>query len=125
RTRGRLTIGHHRRNRTRGQRHGDCAAIHLAADLTLDIVRKFDSAGFRKVDAVARAQPPHLAFIVRSKIGKLTGFVYETVPDIDVDDASAFRASAIKIVEIDRVRGGLGTADRRQADPEYRHALAF
>src|SRR4030095_7614655 len=41
------------------------------------------------------------------------------------DDAGAFRARAVKIIEIDRVRRRFGAAHRGQANPKDRHALAF
>src|SRR4029077_231127 len=63
--------------------------------------------------------------IVRTKIRVLAAFVDEAIPDVDINRAGAFGARAVKVVEIDRVGRRFGAADRRQPDPEHRHALAF
>src|SRR5262249_44663659 len=59
------------------------------------------------------------------EIRVFSALVDEAVPDIDVDNPRAFRARAIKIVEIDRIGGRFGATQRRQADPDHGHALAF
>ena len=119
----RFRIGH-RGDRSCGERHRHFVA-HVAADFPLDVVGELARARLGEIDAVARAQPPHLAFIIRAEVRVLAGFVDKAVPDVDVVHPSALGARAKKIVEVAGVGGGLGAADRRQADPEHRHAFAL
>ena len=121
---GRFCVARHGPDRPGRQRHRPAIA-HIAAHFAFDIVRELARAVFGEIDAVARTQPPHLAFIVRAEIRVLAGLVHESVPHVDIDHAGALGARAIEIVEIDRVGGGFGAADRGQADPEHRHALAL
>ena len=125
RARGRLAIRRRRRDRSRWKRDRSHAAVHMAADFALDIVRKLERDALCEEDAVVRSQSPHLAFIVGAEVRVFAGFVDEAVPDVDVDHAGALGAGAIKVIEIDRVGGRLRAANRRQPDPEYRHTLAL
>src|SRR6185437_12564581 len=88
-------------------------------------MREFARAGLSEKHPVPRPQPPVLAFIVRPVGGELTALVNEAVPHVDIDGAGTLGPRAIEVIEIDGVRGGLGAFDRRQADPEYRHALTL
>ncbi len=127
RTRRRLArrAGRRRRgDRSARQRHRSTVA-HVAADFAFDVVRQLPGAGLGEIDAVGGAQAAHLAFIVGTEGRELSGVVDEAVPDIDVDDTGAFGALTIEVVEIKRIGGRLGTADRRQPDPEHRHAFAL
>ena len=81
------------------------AVAHVAAHFALDIMRELARAGLGEIDAVARAQPAHLAFIVGAVGRVFAGFVDEAVPHVDIVGAGALGARAKEIVEIDRVGG--------------------
>src|SRR4029079_1398825 len=75
--------------------------------------------------AVARTQAAHLAFIVRAEVRVFSRLVDKSIPDVDIDHAGALGAGTIEGIEVDGRSGLLWAADRRQTDPEYRHAFAL
>ena len=101
------------------------AALHHAAHFALEIVRKLARAGLGEVHAVADAQPADLAFEVGTLHRKAAALIDEAVPHVDVGDAGLLDAGAEQVVEIEHLAGRLRPANRRQADPEHRHAGAL
>ena len=88
-------------------------------------MRKLLGAGLGEIHAVIGAQPANLAFEIRALHRVASLLVDEAVPDIDIGDAGLFGARAIKLVEIAHIAGRFGAADRRQPNPEHRHAFAL
>jgi len=86
---------------------------------------KLDRAGLGEINAVAGPQAPGLALEIRAIERKVSALVDEAVPDVNIDDASLFGVVPVKIIEIGHIGGRLRSADRRQPDPEHRHALAL
>src|SRR5262249_36525232 len=113
--------------RLRLNRDGDrrIARLKHAADLALDIVRELARARLGEVHAVGAAQLADLAFEVGALGDELAALVGEAIPHIDIDDAVLVGARAIDLVEEGRIGARTRAADRRQADPEHRDALAL
>ena len=109
----------------RGQRHRNGAIGHAAVDLALHVVGELAGAGLGEIDAVGAAQAAGLTLEIRPLRRVAALLVDKAVPDIDIDDAGLLGPAAIELVEIGGVRGRLGAALRRQADPEHRHAAAL
>ena len=88
-------------------------------------MRELARAGLGEEDAVIGAQAAGLALEVRSLQDVAACFVDEAIPHVHIGDAGAPGGVAIQRIQKQRVRRRLGAADRRQADPEHRHALRF
>src|SRR4029078_12458107 len=88
-------------------------------------MRKLQRAALCEKDSVARTQAAHLAFIIGAEIRVFSRLVDKAIPNIDIDHTGALGLSTIEIIEIDGIGGRLRAADRRQTNPEHRHAFAF
>ncbi len=107
------------------QRHRRQAVRQNAAQFTLDVVCELERTVSGKVHAIVCAEPARLTFEVGTLKREVSLVVDKAVPDVDVNDTRLLRTRSIKVVEIAHVGGRLGAADRRQADPQHRHAFAF
>src|SRR2546430_1882955 len=102
----RLRAGVHRK-----RQRNRCASVGDAAlDLALHVVSKLAGAELGEIHAIGRAQSPCLPFVVRP-LGRVTaGLVDEAVPNVDINDARLLGSAAVELVEVRRIRAGLGVA---------------
>jgi hypothetical protein len=75
--------------------------------------------------AVASAQPPGLAFKVRTLGGIASLIIDKAVPNVDVNNSGFFSALAIQFVQIAYVASRFRATNRWQPDPNNRHTLAL
>src|SRR3974390_1687385 len=88
-------------------------------------MRELARAVFGEKDAVVGTKTSLLALVIRTIARVATVLVDEAVPHVYEDNACPLRAHAIKVVEVACVGRRFRALDRRQSDPEHRHALAF
>ena len=106
-----------------GQRNRHDVARQHPAQVVLDIMAKLQRAGLGEINAIDGAQPANLSFEIRPLHRVAAIFVNEAIPDIDIGDAGLLGARAIKLIEVAHVGGRARAANRRQSDPQHRHAL--
>src|SRR3974390_1730046 len=88
-------------------------------------MRELARAVFGEKDAFVGTKTSLLALVIRSIARVATVLVDEAVPHVYEDNACPLRAHAIKVVEVACVGRRFRALDRRQSDPEHRHALAL
>src|SRR5688500_196324 len=86
-------------------------------------MRELAGAGAGEIHAVAGTQPAHLSDQVRAVTRKIAVLVQKAFPYIDEGDAGLFSPFLEDVVDEREICPRFRTADRRQPDPQHRHAL--